>query len=155
MDHVTEPMTLSPVLPVGRIRRRDFLLSKVLVFALGYGAFALLLIDNQALAWGLFNAALAVLTYTEVVLFAKRIHDVGYSAWWLLLLLVPLANIVIVAMAFLQEGTTGINRFGADPIQNRKPPPLPVCRPAEPSLPKEEDPIKKLERLEKEWKSLQ
>ena len=130
-------MPLSPILPVGRIRRRDFLLSKVLVFALGYGAFALLLIDNQALAWGLFNAALAVLTYTEVVLFAKRIHDVGYSAWWLLLLLVPLANIVIVAMAFLQEGTTGINRFGADPIRNRKPPPLPVPTQA-PSTPKQQ-----------------
>jgi uncharacterized membrane protein YhaH (DUF805 family) len=147
-------MTLSPLLPVGRLRRRDFFLWKLLVIVLGYGAFALLLIDDQALASGLFNSALLVLIYSEVVLFSKRIHDVGYSAWWLLLLLVPLANIVIFAMAFLQEGTIGENRFGADPIRNRKPPPLPTSGSTTPSPAKEQDLMQKLDRLEQEWKKL-
>ena len=47
----------------------------------------------------------------------KRCHDRNRSAWFLLLLLVPLANLwVAIELGFL-PGTVGPNRFGPDPLQ--------------------------------------
>ncbi len=50
------------------------------------------------------------------VLAAKRYHDVGKSAWWLLLVVIPLAGVlwVFLELAF-RRGIAGENRYGADP----------------------------------------
>ena len=43
----------------------------------------------------------------------KRYHDLGTSAWWLLLLLLPIAGPAWVAIELgLRRGTRGDNRFG-------------------------------------------
>lgn len=44
----------------------------------------------------------------------RRLHDTNRSGWWLLLNLVPLANIVVlVLMCF--DSTPGSNQYGANP----------------------------------------
>jgi len=111
---------MNTILPIGRMRRRDFWLSKVVIVILSYGAFLTLLIENQNIAFGLFYTSLALLTYAEIVLMSKRVHDVGYSAWWLSLLMIPFANIFVICMVLFVEGTEGENRFGLDPIKDRK-----------------------------------
>jgi len=46
----------------------------------------------------------------------KRLHDRGRSGWFVLLSLVPIANIwIFIEVAFL-KGTTGPNDFGPDPL---------------------------------------
>lgn len=45
----------------------------------------------------------------------RRMHDVGRSGWWLLILLVPLVGIILVIYWFVQRGTVGPNEYGADP----------------------------------------
>lgn len=46
---------------------------------------------------------------------ARRYHDLGRSAWWLLLLLVPLLGPAVVAIElFLRGSARGDNRFGDD-----------------------------------------
>ena len=46
---------------------------------------------------------------------AKRYHDVGKAALWLLLLLVPVVGVTWVAIELgLRRGTRGENRFGPD-----------------------------------------
>jgi uncharacterized membrane protein YhaH (DUF805 family) len=54
------------------------------------------------------------------VLFVKRLHDRGKSAWWLLLLALPLLGPMwlLVELLFL-PGTPGENRFGGDPLLTR------------------------------------
>lgn len=57
--------------------------------------------------------ALGMLVPSLAVSF-RRIHDTNRSAWWLLLGLIPLVNLVLLFF-FVQDGTPGQNRFGPDP----------------------------------------
>lgn len=45
----------------------------------------------------------------------RRLHDVGRSGWWLLILLVPLVGIVVLLIWYVSQGEHGANRFGPDP----------------------------------------
>ena len=49
---------------------------------------------------------------------AQRMHDLNFSAWILLLQLVPVANLIFGIMALVKPGTPGSNRFGAPPPPN-------------------------------------
>ncbi len=45
----------------------------------------------------------------------RRLHDTDRSAWWLLLLLIPLIGWLVLLLFYCQEGTRGANRYGNDP----------------------------------------
>ena len=42
---------------------------------------------------------------------SRRLHDLDRTAWWLLLGLVPIANILLLIW-FCMKGTSGPNRYG-------------------------------------------
>lgn len=44
----------------------------------------------------------------------RRLHDTDRSAWWLLLLLIPIVGWLIILAFNCQDGTPGTNRFGPD-----------------------------------------
>jgi uncharacterized membrane protein YhaH (DUF805 family) len=115
----------------GRSRRKEywmFVLLFVIVYAICYaliftgmptvdpmtgqmtgGGGALSMIGSALLlifALGSFIPSLAVIV--------RRLHDQDKSGWFVLLGLVPIANIVLLVFMFL-EGTKGPNRFGPDP----------------------------------------
>jgi uncharacterized membrane protein YhaH (DUF805 family) len=46
----------------------------------------------------------------------RRMHDIDRSAWWLLLVLIPIVGAIILIWWAAQPGTRGDNRFGPDPI---------------------------------------
>lgn len=51
-------------------------------------------------------------------LFVKRIHDLDWSAWWLLLIFfVPISLFVLGGILLFKKGTDGKNRFGDDPLK--------------------------------------
>lgn len=62
---------------------------------------------------GLF--ALAMIVPNLAVSF-RRLHDLDKSAWWVLLGLIPIIGGLILLFWFVQRGTIGSNRFGADPV---------------------------------------
>jgi hypothetical protein len=45
----------------------------------------------------------------------RRLHDTDRSAWWLLLLLIPVIGWLVILIFNCQNGTPGNNRFGPDP----------------------------------------
>ncbi|MGK3373215.1 DUF805 domain-containing protein, partial [Citrobacter youngae] len=47
----------------------------------------------------------------------RRLHDTDRSAWWLLVLLIPIVGWLVIIIFNCQNGTPGSNRFGADPKQ--------------------------------------
>jgi uncharacterized membrane protein YhaH (DUF805 family) len=47
---------------------------------------------------------------------ARRLHDVGRSAWWLFLYFVPVIGWIVLLVWFTTQGTHGYNGFGADPL---------------------------------------
>lgn len=53
---------------------------------------------------------------------ARRLHDTGQSAWWLLLALVPAGGIVLFVF-FVQDSQLGNNQYGPNPKGLEAPPP--------------------------------
>ncbi|VFB18525.1 DUF805 domain-containing protein [Pseudomonas fragi] len=51
---------------------------------------------------------------------AQRLHDINWSAWMLLLHLVPVANLVLSLMMLLMPGTPGPNKYGPPPPPNSR-----------------------------------
>ncbi|MDU4222351.1 MAG: DUF805 domain-containing protein [Enterobacter asburiae] len=64
--------------------------------------------------WMFVLVGLLVLLPSWAVLF-RRLHDTDRSAWWLLLLLIPLVGWIVILIFNCQSGTPGENRFGPDP----------------------------------------
>ncbi|MDY0971342.1 DUF805 domain-containing protein [Siccibacter turicensis] len=49
----------------------------------------------------------------------RRLHDTDRSAWWLLLLLIPVVGWLVILIFNCQRGTAGANRFGPVPEQDQ------------------------------------
>ena len=45
----------------------------------------------------------------------RRLHDTGRTAWWLLLLLLPLIGALVLIWFYASRGEEGENKYGAPP----------------------------------------
>ena len=61
------------------------------------------------------TAVTLVLILPGLAAAARRLHDAEHSAWWLLILLVPLIGLMVVLLMASIPGTRGPNRFGPEP----------------------------------------
>jgi uncharacterized membrane protein YhaH (DUF805 family) len=52
-----------------------------------------------------------------VSVLVRRLHDLDRTAWWALLLLLPVVGTLVLIFFTVQRGTDGPNRFGADPVR--------------------------------------
>jgi uncharacterized membrane protein YhaH (DUF805 family) len=104
--------------PQGRIARTRYWLIAVVAMAL------VIAVSPLAIAMLGRFAALVVFVPLYWLLFclmAKRCHDIGRSAWWLLLLPVPLIGLLwVFAVLGFRRGQPGGNQHGPDP--HRAPP---------------------------------
>ncbi len=46
----------------------------------------------------------------------RRMHDLDKSGWWILVAFIPLLGFILIIYWFVQRGSEGPNRFGADPL---------------------------------------
>ncbi len=46
---------------------------------------------------------------------ARRLHDTGRSAWWMLIGFVPLVGVLVLLVLAALDGEPGTNRFGPNP----------------------------------------
>ena len=58
------------------------------------------------------------LTLSTVAFGKRRLNDLGFSGWWILLMLLPLVNLVLAVVLLFVPGTKGVNRFGPRPVGN-------------------------------------
>ncbi|MCW8916633.1 MAG: DUF805 domain-containing protein [Magnetovibrio sp.] len=54
--------------------------------------------------------------WVSLALSAKRFHDLGSSAWWILGFLIPFYNLWLAIKLLFFRGTPGPNAFGSDPV---------------------------------------
>jgi uncharacterized membrane protein YhaH (DUF805 family) len=76
------------------------------------------IVDNALLNSdsGLFGPLISLALFLPgLAVSVRRLHDLDRSGWWLLLVLTIVGVIVLLIWACL-KGTTGPNRFGADPL---------------------------------------
>lgn len=109
---------------IGRVRYLAYsfgamialLLAAILVGAL-LGAMG----AGPAVAAGLMQVLVGTLmAAANLVIARRRLHDMGKSGWWGVLLLVPLLNIVVTLWLALGKGDEGPNAFGAPPSPNSR-----------------------------------
>lgn len=103
----------------GRARRKEYWFFVLFNFLI---SLALAFIDGAigspgseygvGVLYGLYS--LAVLIPGLAVTF-RRLHDTDRSAWWLLILLVPLIGVIVILVFMFLDGTPGNNSYGADP----------------------------------------
>ena len=64
---------------------------------------------------------LAILLPTLAVQ-VRRLHDMGHSAWWLLLLVPPITifGLIVLLIMSIFSGTPGPNHYGRDPLQQMR-----------------------------------
>lgn len=72
------------------------------------------LIGGQAAIFSL--VALLVLLLPGLAVTVRRLHDIGRTGWWLLILLVPFIGPVVMLVFALIPGEAGANRFGPNPL---------------------------------------
>lgn len=47
---------------------------------------------------------------------SRRLHDIDRSAWWILLMLLPIIGWLVLIYWHIQKGSDGDNQFGTDPL---------------------------------------
>ncbi|EHM49525.1 MAG: DUF805 domain-containing protein [Yokenella regensburgei] len=105
----------------GRARRKEYWMFVLVSFILA----AVISIIDRILGWEHSNGegvlttiyGLLVLIPSWAVQF-RRLHDTDRTAWWLLLLLIPIIGWIVILVFNCQSGTPGSNRFGPDPKLN-------------------------------------
>ncbi|MGL5698126.1 MAG: DUF805 domain-containing protein [Kluyvera sp.] len=105
----------------GRARRKEYwmfvLVNVILTLVLG--------VVDKILGWQRAGGEGVLTTLYGILVFLpglavqfRRLHDTNRSAWWLLLLIIPLVGWLVILIFNCQAGTPGDNRFGADPKRN-------------------------------------
>jgi uncharacterized membrane protein YhaH (DUF805 family) len=108
--------------PQGRVGRQDWWLKYALVFVVISVVASVLdaslgLTDPEQGVGPISAIAILVMIYPIIVVNIKRYHDRNKSGWWILIALIPIVGPIwqLIELGFLR-GTTGQNRFGADPV---------------------------------------
>lgn len=107
----------------GRIGRLRYLAwSMVLSFvALLLAALCIGVLSMSLIAGGLLGAIMVVaFIVVSVQIGSQRVHDAGWSAWLLLLNLVPVVGSFFPLMMVLVPGSIGPNRYGPPPPKNNR-----------------------------------
>lgn len=114
---------LAPVGFSGRIGRLRLLAwSMVISIIAAVTSLLVLLAVKVSPTLGMTCGATLTLAYFIVSLRigAQRLHDLNWSAWMLLLHLVPVANLVLTLLMLLMPGTPGPNKYGPPPPPNSR-----------------------------------
>ncbi len=96
----------------GRARRKEYWMFALINFLIMIG---LTIIDGVlgTMVLGMIYS-LAVLIPGIAVTF-RRLHDIGKSGWWLLLLLVPFVGVIVILVFMFLAGEEGDNQYGSNP----------------------------------------
>ncbi len=65
---------------------------------------------------GLFSGIFSlIILIPSISVGVRRLHDIDFSGWWMLLALVPLVGAIILLTFFALDGHPNTNRFGSNP----------------------------------------
>lgn len=109
----------------GRARRKEywmfFLFNLLISIALGIVDGVIGTLDATT-GLGLLGTlyALAVLI-PGIAVSVRRLHDIGKSGWWLLLLFIPLIGAIVILVFTVLDSQPGPNQYGDNPKQDAVP----------------------------------
>jgi len=102
----------------GRSQRKNFwyfILFNIIISMILAG------IDMAIINSGLINIGLLSAIYSLAILIpsfsitVRRLHDIGSSAWWLLIALIPIIGFIILIVAMILDSEPRDNKYGVNP----------------------------------------
>ncbi|MBC2859161.1 DUF805 domain-containing protein [Stappia sp. 28M-7] len=105
--------------PKGRMGRIDWWICSTFVTVIAFGFLAF--VSGYAKRYGpmtldvsiIIVAAALMISWASFCISSRRLHDIGRSAWWYLLIFIPLIGSAILLLLWaFYPGTPGTNRFG-------------------------------------------
>jgi uncharacterized membrane protein YhaH (DUF805 family) len=104
----------------GRARRSEYwfftlfnVLITIVLALLGLNLVRLLGLNANG-ALGLAYLYLLVTLLPTLAVSVRRLHDIGLSGWWYLIVFVPFGGLVLTVLAII-DSQAGTNRFGPNP----------------------------------------
>lgn len=112
----------------GRSRRREFwsfqlfssLVSGLLVSLITMSTVFRLVSEINLIFTGLLAVYWFIMFIPSLAVTVRRLHDIGYSGWWILLLLLPYLGAFVLIVLMLLNGQRGVNAWGNDPKETVK-----------------------------------
>ena len=101
----------------GRAGRKTFWLFTLNLFIIN---FALSYILNNLKTLGVIIAIIysIVILLPNLGLYVRRLHDINFRGWWILLWLIPVIGFIALLVFVCLPGTEGENRFGPVPTND-------------------------------------
>lgn len=103
----------------GRARRKEywmfFLINLLISFALAIVDIAFGMFSDSAgigLLGGIYGLAVLI---PSLAVSVRRLHDVGYSGWWLLIGLVPILGAIALLVLLVLDSKVETNAYGRSP----------------------------------------
>lgn len=97
----------------GRARRKEFWMFALWNFLFSIAVASL---DSIVSAGGVLSCSFALaMIVPGVAVFFRRLHDIGKSAYWVFIALIPLVGGVILLCFMVRKGDVGENAYGPDP----------------------------------------
>lgn len=102
----------------GRLNRKPYILRGWFLSCTPYiGGFLLGIMAGPAVAENVVLGLQILFALPCLLLVIRRLHDIGRSGWWWLLIFIPFVNFIMGIYLMSKKGETGPNRFGPDPLQ--------------------------------------
>ena len=96
----------------GRAQRMEFWMFTLIHMIILMVLMVVDMMITGGLIYGIYVLALFLPT---LAVGARRLHDTGRSAWWLLLLLVPFIGIIVLIVFWVQDSQPETNTWGPNP----------------------------------------
>lgn len=105
-----------------RARRKEYWMYTLFTFVIGFvlGIVDAVLHTETRSGIGLFGLLYTLATFIPgLAVSVRRLHDIGKSGWWLLLLCIPLLGWLVLLVFDVLDSQPGTNEYGPNPKEDQ------------------------------------
>jgi len=103
----------------GRARRKEYwmfyLMNCIIVVALAILLSILTVITGAMGFMAIYYLYALFIFLPALAVTIRRLHDIGKSGWWYLIVFIPLIGVIWLIVLLATEGNAGENQYGPDP----------------------------------------
>ncbi|AWV43641.1 DUF805 domain-containing protein [Hafnia alvei] len=99
----------------GRARRKEYWMFALIQGTVWAILYVLMLTSDSSLIAGIFIVFVLATLVPSLAVVVRRLHDIERSGWFYFISFIPVVGPIILLVWSCKAGTTGANRYGADP----------------------------------------
>lgn len=102
----------------GRSRRKEywiFIFFNIIIFILNFYISYTTCLIFPSYTFTVFIFCNLAILISSIAVGVRRLHDIGYSGWWLFIVLVPVIGLIVFLILTLEDSQPGENQYGPNP----------------------------------------